>query len=341
MKDLLQGGMDKLQQGLVSDGIKQLASVLAEGQTLSKPLPEADVMTRRVETELSKIEAAIEMEADTVWLDSNLNQTTASTLELTLIPTIRLALRGETGRSIISNAPIEFEFVKGSGTLTSYVNTNEYGQASCPLAGFDNPQAENIIRAGLIYRLGNYTYRFKNIYRDFIYVPPSRRATVLVLERSKDWISPDPLILNPVLDKLKELDFDFALYNGILSPSDFMQVYAGEADAVSRLQLNEGMSYLVVVLNDCFDVRQLEVGGKKLNLYVSDARATIRIIRTADGKIMFQTSVEQTKSRGSHGQGGNRDVAVLDALTRTSEAMSRTLEAAFPQIKRIMTGGMD
>ncbi len=102
--------------------------------------------------------------------------------------------------------------------------------------------------------------------------------------------------------------------------------------------LEEGISYLVVLLNDCYSVRQLELGGRKLNLFVSDAKATTRIIRVADGKIMYQKSVELSKSKNTHGQGGSEEKAILDVLRQAAQAMAKAVDASFAEIRESMTG---
>jgi hypothetical protein len=341
MEIYLETGVAKIRQGLVSEGIKQLVSVLAEKQKLTRSFPQAEETAQAAEIELTKLQATIALEADPIWLDSALNQKSGSTLYVSFGPVVILTQRTQTGRSLISNAPIRFEFLKGSGTITQEVNTNEYGQASCTIGSFDSAQKEHVIRASLTVTVGDFVHRMEGVYRDFLYAPPSNRAAILVLERSEHGVAEDPYILPPVFETLKKLEYDFSLYNGVLSPEDFMHIYAGKAASIGKLDLEEGISYLVVLLNDCYSVRQLELGGRKLNLFVSDAKATTRIIRVADGKIMFQKSVELSKNRNTHGQGGSEAKAVLDVLRRASHAMAEALEASFVEIRRSMTGELE
>jgi hypothetical protein len=131
------------------------------------------------------------------------------------------------------------------------------------------------------------------------------------------------------------------MHNSYLSADEFTRVYAGKKESIARLGLEEGISYLVVLLNDCYSVRQLEMGGRKLNLFVSDAKATTRIIRVADGKVMFQKSIELSKSKNTHGQGGSEEKAVVDVLRRASHAMAQALESSFAEIRRTLTGEME
>ncbi len=149
MEELLETGVEKLNEGLLSEGMKRLVSVLAEKQKLSRSFPQAEEVAQAAQIELAKLQTSIALEADPVWLDDSMNQKVGSTLNIELGPVVILTWRTTTGRSLISNAPIRFEFIKGSGTVTEEVNTNSYGQASCGIGSFAQPQKEQVIRASL------------------------------------------------------------------------------------------------------------------------------------------------------------------------------------------------
>jgi hypothetical protein len=338
MEQLLESGVGKLREGLISEAMKRLVSVLAEHQKLSRSFPQASEVAQAAQIELAKLQTSLALEADPLWLDESMNQKVGSTLDAAAGPVVILTWRTETGRSLVFNAPIRFDFIEGSGTLTAEVNTDAYGQASCVVGKFDQPQREQVIRASLSIRAGDFVYPMQGVYRDFLFAPPANRATIFVLERSKQGVSEDPYILSPVFETLKKLDYDFSLYNSYLSTDEFARIYAGERESIARLALEEGISYLIVLLNDCYSVRQLEMGGRKLNLFVSEAKATTRIIRVADGKVMFQKSIERSKSNNNHGQGGSEEKAILDALRQASHEMARALDSSFAEVRKSLTG---
>jgi hypothetical protein len=339
MEDFLENAQENIFQGKISEGIKQLVSVLAEYDGIGRPSSRVKELASRAETELIKLESAIAIEADTPWLDDKTMQITGQTLDLSLQPAVMITYRGETGRTLVANVPVSFEFVSGSGILTGTVNTDEFGMANCTIARMDNSQEENIIRASLVFRIKNKVYRFESVKRDFVYRPPERKAAIMVMERSSLGVGEDPYILDPVFNRLKELEFDFSLYNGVLSPDDFMKVYEGERDTIGKLGLEGDVSYLVVVFNDTYSVRQVEMNGKKYNIFISEARATTRIIRVEDGKIMYQTTVERSKKKNNNGQGGSIEKAVWDVQSKISADMAEALEAGFHEIRKAMMGG--
>ncbi|MBN1696841.1 MAG: hypothetical protein JW881_04950 [Spirochaetales bacterium] len=339
MQDYLDNGLDKINYGSYAEGMKQLVLVLAEKHLMKSPPAEATELAVEAEQKLKELEAALSLEVDPSWLDVNLNQVSGSSVDIKRQPSVLLTIDTGLGRSLIANAPIAFSFIKGSGILSaSVVNTNDYGQANVVVSRFDNANSENIIRAQLFFREHDYLYTFEGVVRNFIYTPPARKAVIFVMERSDLGISDDPKIFEVVYDKLKDVAFDFSLYNASLAENTFNSVYNGDKKAIGRLGLEEDVSYIVAVLNDCYRIAQQEYKGKKLNAFVSEARATIRIIRVSDGKTLYNKTVKREKADNTHGQGGTMEKAALHALSLTTDAMEQMLSVEIDEINSILMG---
>lgn len=338
MGEFLENGMQKIDQGAISEGISQLVAVLAEKSKLSSTSPEIEEFAFQAETELAKLGAALEIEAGMEWLDDEKNQISASSLDggtdKGLNPGVMLTLNLGGGKALVSGAPIFFEFIKGTGLLTSFVNTNDYGQATCTIARLEDNKQENIVRASLIYRIKGYSYTFKGLERDFVYLPPARKATILVMEKAGNRVAEDPVILDSVFNKLKEVAFDFSHYNGVLIGNDFMKVFGGEVQAIKKMGLEKEVSYLVMILNDGYYVKQVEMSGKKYNIFKSQTTATTRIIRVSDGTILYSGTVQ-----GVGGQGGDNQKAVLDGFRRAADSMAEKIEEDIKEIMKALNGG--
>jgi hypothetical protein len=335
--EYLENGRDKIDQGSISEAISQLVAVLAEAEQAGSVSEEMARAVDEAETDLAKIAAGLSLEPGMEWLDSEKNQITGSSLEVggsgSLNPSVIVTFNYGSGKVLVPAAPILFSFVKGSGLLTGYVAANDYGQANCAVASLDNPNQETIIRASLVYRVKGYEYAFQGVTRDFVFVPPARRATILVMEKAGDTVQQDPVILDSVYNTLKRISFDFSQYNGLLLGEDFMKVFGGDPQAIRRLGLEKEVSYLVMVLNDGYYVNQVELAGKKYNIFKSQTTATTRIIRVQDGKILYSGTVQ-----GVPGQGGAVDKAVLDGFRNAAQAMAEKLESEFQQIDRALAG---
>lgn len=337
MDEYLSNGLDKLNQGAFSEGITQLVAVLAEAQSAPKSA-EAEALKQRAETELGKVRAGLSIEAGTEWLDDKKNQLTGSAIDVGspagLNPSVLVTLNFGTGKALVAGAPVSFEFVKGSGLLTALVNTNDFGQANCAIARLDRPNEETVVRASLVYRVKGLTYAFQGVSRDFVYVPPSRRATILVLERAGAKVETDPLILDAVYQQLKKIAFDFSEYNGVLLGDQFIKVFGGDAAAIRAMGLQKDVSYLVMALNDCYYNNQVEVQGKKYNIWKSKAQATTRVIRVQDGKIVYSVTVDFVD-----GQGGNVDNAARSAQQGAADLMRARLGQEFAKIDAALSQG--
>lgn len=339
MKEYLDNGLKKLDQGAISEGIAQLVSVLAEASSV-KSTEAVETLRRKAETELSKVRAGLTLEAGLEWLDENKNQLSARSVDVggnALQPSVILTLNyGGTGKALVTGAPIVFEFIRGGGLLTAAVNTNDYGQANCVVARLDNPNEQSIIRASLLYRVGGFSFPFEGVSKDFVFIPPARNATILVLEKAGDLVAEDPVILDAVYNKLKGVAFDFSQYNGKLLGEDFLKVFGGDPKTIRRMGLEQEVSYLVMVLSDGYNISQVELAGKKYNIFKSQTNATTRLIRVSDGKIMYSGSVQ-----GVSGQGGSREKAVLDGFRNAAAAMAEKLQQELAEIKRVLAGAAD
>ena len=333
MQNHLDGGLALIEQGRAAEGMSLLVRVLAEGSRMTAPPPRAAELMSRAGSELETVESSIAIEADPVWLDAGAHQRTASSVTRTPQPAVILSLRTPTGRSLISGAPIRFTFVCGGGELSGGGRTNAFGQSGCTVHRLDNPGAPSTIRAQLVFQVGDFVYPSEGVFLDFVYEAPARRALILALERSPLGPAEDPMVLRPVLARLRRLDYSFTLYSGRMEPPAFMRIYNGDTAEAEELGRDEGASTLMLVLGDCTSVRQVELMGRKRELYVSEARATVRLIRAADGELLFQRSVDVSKRTNTHGQGGSERTAVRDALARASEELGRVLEESLPALK--------
>ncbi|MBN2445061.1 MAG: hypothetical protein JXJ04_27140 [Spirochaetales bacterium] len=339
MQEYLENGIDKINYGSISEGIEQLILVLAEKEAMTNPPEEAIELAKDAETRLNKLKSALFLEVEPEWLDSSLNQVKGDTLDIFPQPSVLLTYDGGIGRSLVANAPVAFRFIKGSGIMSGLVaKTNDHGQANVIVTRFDNPNEENIIEAYLYYKEKDFTYTFTTITRSFIYAPPSRQASIFVLERYPDGNFEDPDIFNAVYNNLKDVALDFTLSNAGLNEKAFLQIYNGDKSAITHLGLEDQISYICAVLNDCFHIEQYEYKGKKYNVFLSEARATIRIIRVADGKTVYTNSVECLHAQSEHGKGSSPELSARDVLKKSSVKMEALLSKEIDVIKKALTG---
>ena len=339
MRDFLSNGRQKVEQGEISEGITQLVSVLAEAARLAAPAAEAEELRYAAETELSRIGAALEMESGGEWVDAGKNQVSASSLDVgtpkslqpSVILTFNLGRRQDPRLRRPHHLPLR-QGRRGAHRVRQHQRLRA-GQLLPGAAGQQRRREHRARLAGLPGR--RVRHSFTGLEKDFVYLPPARKATILVLERSADQVMPDPVILDTVFNRLKTVAFDFSHYNGQLLGDSFLKVFGGDPQEIRKLGLEKGVSYLVMVLNDGQAVNQLEMNGKKYNIFKSQTNATTRIIRISDGKVLYSGAVQ-----GVDGQGGNREKAAIDGLRNAAKAMEDKLAGDLPRIMELLSGGV-
>jgi hypothetical protein len=238
-------------------------------------------------------------------------------------------------RIAVSTAPIVFTVKQGPAQIngTGVTKTNEYGEASIPPPKVLDATREIVIHAGVVFTSGVYQYQFKQTKLDLVYRPPLKRAVILVYERDDQGQANDnPFVLEPVLSSLKKMDFDFSQYNGKLLGDNFMKVYNGDLQSIKTMTLDQNVPYLVMVLNDCYSVRQ----QGKFNIYVSEGKASLNIIRVADGKILFQAVGFADRKHDTHGQHNSHDTAVSDVYKRAAVELVKELGSKSREINQAL-----
>ncbi len=338
MRAYLENAYAKMDQLAVTEGISQFVAVLAIRDKLKNPSADALAAAKKAETELTKIASGLRLSPGPDWLDENDNQITGSTMDIgknnALNPEVLLTYNTG-GGIVVSGAPVEFQFIKGTGLLDKSIKTNEYGQALSPIAGIGNANQEAVVRARLSFTVKGYTYTFETVSCDFLYVPPSRRATIIVYESAPEYVSDHPFIFDAAYKPLQKIDFDFSQFNGVLLGKDFLKVFGGDVKAIKKLALEQGVPYLVMVYNDCY---RLNKAHPDFEIYVSEVKATLRIIRVADGKILYEAVVYADKAHDTNGQGGSLEKARNDGLRKAAAMLEKELTSNFDKINKALGG---
>jgi hypothetical protein len=266
------------------------------------------------------------MEASADWIDANKNQVPASLLDLgtpsALQPSVVLSYEMGRGKALVPGAQVLFRIVKGGGVLTESVTTNDFGQAASIITRVESQSEELVVRASLVFTVGDFVHAVSSLERDFVYLPSTRRAALIALERLPDGASRPPRILNPVFNAIKDAGFDLSSHDGALLGETFVRACSGDSKALHELGAALGASYLVTVINECQSVTQVVLNGQKYEIYRSRALASVRITRVGDGKILYTRDVGPIQ-----GQGGTEEKAAADGLDKAANELAAALGA--------------
>ena len=89
--------------------------------------------------------------------------------------------------------------------------------------------------------------------------------------------------------------------------------------------------YAAFVLVEVAPARQMELNGKKYNIFTAMASLNFRLVR-ADGSIVYSLPID-----GLKGQGGTKEAAIADAFKKARDAVGPELRKRLEDIKTALT----
>lgn len=330
MRRLLDLGRTALDSNHPAEAIRSYVTVLALSR--EEGTAEAARLGTQAEAELVRIGNRLSLEPGEGWIGPDGSQVAAASRSVgkegALQPSVFLFENFAAAKSPIADAPIRFEFVRGGGVLTASASTDTFGRANAILSRLDTPSSEAVVRAYPAFTARGFTYAFRNVQRDFSYLPPSNVAKVVALERGPEGVVQNPQILDTVASILKGAGLSPSPLDGKLLGSGFDRAFGGDPASVRALAASAGASYLAFVVSEASPARQMEYGGKKYNIFTSDCKTTIRIIRD-DGTVVFALPMDPVR-----GQGGTAAASVSDAFLKARETLSAELDRRLSEIRK-------
>ena len=330
MDGLLTKAVEAIESNHLAEAIHSLVSVIA----VYEAKPEASIRPKaeKAASELAKIGSRLSIEPSNEWVDSKGSQIAAASRGLgkstSLSPSVYLFENFGQGKSPVPDAPIYFEFIKNSGSIISFVNTDAYGKANTTLARLDAPGKEALIRAYPVFKARDKSYAFKSVFREFSYLPPVAAARVIVLETGEFGSVENPQTGDAVASALKPLGLALSTFNGKLAPESFKLAFGGDSTALAAVGMDAQTPYAALILVECQNAKQMELNGKKYNIFTAAAKVTFRLIRS-DGSIVFTLPL----GGSLRGQGNSAENAASDGFKRAREALVPELEKNLPIIK--------
>ena len=314
----------------LSEAIRSYVAALARAEAYPSLRPRA----AEAEAALAMIGARLTLEPSSDWVDAKGAQTAGSTRELAKgggrAPAVFLFESFGEVKSPVADASISFAFERNSGTLIGSAATDAYGEANSSVFSLDEPGEEAVIRAFPEFLVDGRAYAFKDVFRDFAYLPSIDAALVASLERSEFGPSDDPKSIAAVSEALGPIGIELAPRNGKLSEPLFLDAFGGKLSALAAMGLSDSLPYAAFALVEVSPSRQMEYDGKKYEIYTASAAIGFRIVRS-DGSVLFSL-----KPASAMGQGGSREAAVADAYRRSGIALSAALRERGEEIGRLL-----
>ena len=108
---------------------------------------------------------------------------------------------------------------------------------------------------------------------------------------------------------------------------DFDLLYNGSRELAGRIGNDTGVSYLFILMIDCYDVRQISMNGKAYDIFSSYATAGLRVVRVSDGRIVYSLAVEKVR-----GQGNDTESSVRDVFAKSRQELSSALKMKLSEL---------
>jgi hypothetical protein len=327
MDGLLEKARSAADSNHLAEAIRALVTVIALYE--ENPGPEAKSRAEAAAAEIQKIGVRLTIEPSGEWLDDKGAQIPGASREAAggrLQPAVYLLENYGTVKSPVPDVPIAFEFLKNSGTILGLVTTDAYGMANTTITRVEEPGREILVRAYPVVKARNKVFPFRSVFRDFAYLPPANAARVLVLETTQFGSSDNPRTADSIIATLKPSGLQLSVFNGKLAPEAFRLAIGGDREALAELGTSGEIPYAILVSVEAAEARQMELNGKKFNIYTSAAKATFRLVR-ADGSAVHALPIE-----GITGQGGTKELAADDGIRRAREALVAELQKSMKTI---------
>ncbi len=329
MSAYLTKAQDAADSNHLAEAIRSYVAVLALAE--ESPSPEARTKAESAAAELAKIGTRLSLEPSGEWVDAKGSQLAGSSRQLGrqggLSPSVYLFENFGTGKSPVADAPIYFQFLKNTGSLVAFVNTDAYGKANTNVAKLEEPGSEALIRAFPVFKARGKSYAFQSVFRDFAYAPPANVIKLMALESSELGASDNPRSVDAAAVVLKQAGLQVLPYNAKLADEDFRKAYGGDSGALLALGIDASSPYAGLILVEVAAAKQVELNGKKYNIFTAMAGLNLRLLRS-DGTVLFTLPIDGVK-----GQGSSKEVAVGDAFRRASEALGPALRKRLDEIR--------
>ena len=310
----------------LTEAIKLYISAMVRAQRNYRALFET------LNQEIATIGARLTLEPSEAWMGTNGEQITGNTREANngqgLMPAVYLYENYGSSKATVGDAVIRFEFTENEGTLLPSVSTDRFGLANTTISNIARTGQNATVRAFPVFTNEGFSYAFREVFRDFVYLAPQTVVLVTGMERSSSGQRENPQSIDILAQAIKDLGLDVIPHNGQLSADQFNTAFSGNPSALAQLNTQSTPGYFALLLIEVNQPIQLAMGGTTYNIFNTTGRLTVRIVRS-DGSVVHSLTKDNVR-----GQGGNVEAAISDCVIRMRLEMTQLITANREAIQR-------
>lgn len=245
---------------------------------------------------LNKVGAKFTIEPGDIWKSNTEKPVTGNSFWAAqakgIMPALYIYENFGFGKSPLQDVSIRFEFIENNGTLVPTVFSDAKGFASTTISGIQDPKKTVRIRAYPIVTNEGYSYAFKSVYYDFVYIPAPFVVLVYTMEKVGSTVGTYARNMETISQTLKTVPLQPVLMQEAVNTNSFLAALQGDVSkiAVSK-DLNPDLYALFYI-----EIKEPYQYSASYKIFLCMGSVTVRIL-TRDGVVL--TSLVLTDIKGS------------------------------------------
>ncbi|HOT58235.1 MAG TPA: hypothetical protein P5519_07980 [Spirochaetia bacterium] len=279
---------------------------------------------------LNKVGAKFTIEPGNIWKSNTEKPVTGNCFWAAqakgIMPALNIYENFGFGKSPLQDVSIRFEFIENNGTLVPTVTTDATGFASTTISGIKDPTRAARIRAYPIVTNEGYTYAFKTVYYDFVYIPTPFVVLVYTMEKVGSSVGSYTRNMETISQTLKTVPLQPVLMQEAVNPNSFLAALQGD---VSKIAVSQNVN------PDLFALFYIEIKepyqySASYKIFLCMGSVTVRIL-TREGVVL--TSLVLTDIKGS-GRDGTAAIESCrnEIATALEQRMSQDVQKLYKDI---------
>lgn len=245
---------------------------------------------------LNKVGAKFTIEPSDVWKSNAEKPITGNSFWAAqakgIMPALYIYENFGFGKSPLQDVPIRFEFIENNGTLVPTVFSDAKGFATTTISGIQDPKRAVRIRAFPIVTNEGYSYAFKTVYYDFIYIPAPFVVLVYTMEKVGSSVGTYARNMETISQTLKTVPLQPVLMQEAVNANNFLAALQGDVSKITVPKaLNPDLYALFYI-----EIKEPYQYSASYKIFLCMGSVTVRIM-TRDGGVL--TSMVLTDIKGS------------------------------------------
>lgn len=249
---------------------------------------------------LNKVGAKFTIEPGDVWKSTTEKPVTGNSFWAAqakgIMPALYIYENFGFGKSPLQDVSIRFEFIENNGALVPTVFSDAKGFVSTTISGIQDPKKTVRIRAYPIVTNEGYSYAFKAVYYDFVYIPSPFVVLVYTMEKAGSAVGTYTRNMETISQTLKTVPLQPVVMQEAVNANNFLAALQGDVSRITAAQeLNPDVYALFYI-----EIKEPYQYSASYKIFLCTGTVTVRFI-TKDGVVLSSLVLTDIKGSGRDG----------------------------------------